>query len=334
MYKVLIPQDINSVGKNYLIDRGYEVIVGSGWDARTIKREVVDCDAIIARTASYSVDVISAGKKLQVIARYGVGTDNIDVKAAEDLGIIVTIAKNTNVQSVAEHAITLMLSCAKNIVYCNKETRNGNWEIRNNLPGTELHGKILGIVGLGAIGVATAVKAHNGFGMNILGYRFTDKSKLPDYIHRVSSIEEIFAQSDVVSLHIPLTPQTQNIVNKELISKMKQTSYLINCARGGIVNEDDLYEALKNNCIAGAAMDVFKQEPAPAYNKLFTLDSFLASPHNAGLTNESSEAMALSCARAVHDVLSCKNPQYPINNPQIRVIAQKSLDIKDKFYKN
>jgi D-3-phosphoglycerate dehydrogenase len=317
MYKVLIPQDISECGKNFLKEKGYKVIVGNGFDAETIKREIVDCDAVIARTEHYTADVIAAGKKLKVIARYGVGTDNIDVKAAEAQGVYVTIAKNTNVQSVAEHTIALMLAIAKNLVFCDAECKKGNWEIRNKLPGTELYGKTLGIIGLGAIGTATAIKAHEGLGMEIIGYDlYTDTSKLPEYINVVSTLEEVFMKSDVVSLHVPYTSETRNMVNKDSFKMMKPTAILINCARGGIVNEDDLYDALVKKEIAGAAMDVFEQEPANPANKLFTLPNFIASPHNAGLTQEARDAMSYSVAQAVDDVLSGRKPKYPINNPK------------------
>lgn len=317
MYKVLIPQDIMSQGKDFLKKHGYEVIIGSGWDAETIKREVIDCDAILVRTALFPADVIAAGKKLKIIARFGVGTDNIDIKAAEKQGVWVTIGKNTNVQSVAEHTLALMLGCSKQLIFINDQVKAGNWEIRNSKPGIELYGKTLGVIGLGAIGLSVAKKAHFGLDMDIIGFdAFADESILPEYIENMPSIEEVFSKADVISLHIPLTHGTKNMVTNELLKKMKKSAFLINCARGGIVNEEDLYQALKNNEISGAAMDVFQQEPADPKNKLFTLDNFIASPHNAGLTYEASTAMVLSAAEAIHDVLSGRKPKYPVNNPK------------------
>lgn len=318
MKKVLIPQDINECGKKFLRDRGYTVVIGSGCDTQTIKKEIVDCDAVIARTAPYPADVIAAGKKLKIIARYGVGTDNIDLAATEKHGVYVTIAKNCNSISVAEHTITLLLAIAKNITYCDAGTRKGKWELRNTLPGVELRGKILGIIGLGAIGGEVARIAHEGFKMNIIGYdAYVNTALLPPYIKAMPSFEEVAKQADAVSLHIPHTPETDNLINKDVLKTMKKSAYLINAARGGLVNEDDLYEALKNKIIAGAAMDVFTKEPPSTDNKLFTLDNFIASPHNAGLTTESTDAMALSDAQAVDDVLSGRKPRYPVNNPGI-----------------
>jgi len=314
--KVLIPQDINHAGKNYLKDRGYEVIVGSAHDAETIKREIADCDALLARTAPYPADVIAAGKKLKIIARFGVGTDNIDVKFAEKQGIWVTIAKGENSHSVAEHTVTMMLACAKNLVYIDQQTKTGGWEVRNKFPITELKGKTVGIIGLGDIGRRVAAMVHNGLQMNVIGFDVLKLDNLPEYIKVVSSLDEIFTNSDVVTLHVPGTPETMNMVNQKTLSMMKPAAYLINCARGGIVNESDLCEALQNRKIACAAMDVFLKEPPELDNKLFKLDNFIASPHNAALTNEASTGMALSCAKAIDDVLSGRMPQYPINNPR------------------
>lgn len=324
MYKVLIPQDINQAGKTYLKKHGYKIVVGKNWDTETIKREIMDSHAVIARTEKYPAEVIAAGKNLKIIARYGVGTDNIDVKAAEELGVIVTITKGANKQSVAEHTIALLLACAKNLIYCDKECRKGNWNVRNSVSGVELKGKKLGLIGLGDIGLAVAKKAHFGFEMEILGYDpYLDAKDLPDYIEVVQTIDDIFTKSDFISVHVPLTSQTKHMIDKELLEKMKPTAYLINCSRGGIVNESDLYEVLKNNRIAGAAMDVFEIEPATKDNPLFTLDNFIASPHNAGLTKEAAEAVALSAAKAVHYVLSGRKPEYPINNPSRKNIQGK-----------
>lgn len=313
--KVLIPQDIDEAGKIYLRERGYEVVVGSGCDPETIKREVVDCDALLVRTAEYPADVVAAGKKLKIIARYGVGTDNIAVEEATKRGIWVTIAKGENVRSVTEHAITMVLSCAKNLVYCDRGTKAGNWELRNTFPGTEVGGKTLGIIGLGAIGRQVAQLAHDGLSMEIIGYDAFLPAGLPDYIETVQDTDEIFKRADFITLHVPAIPGTHNMVDRRTLGLMKPTAYLINCARGGVVNEDDLYDALKNGTIAGAAMDVFVVEPARPDNRLFTLEKFIASPHSAGLTKESMVGVALSCARAIDDVLSGRKPQYPVNNP-------------------
>jgi D-3-phosphoglycerate dehydrogenase len=316
MKKVLIPQDISPAGKQYLSERGYNVVIGTGHDTETLKREIADADAALVRTALYPAEVIEAAKKLKIIARYGVGTDNIDVKFAEEKGIWVTIAKNANLESVAEHTIALILALAKDVVNADAQTRRGNFEFRNTHPGTEIKGKTLGLIGLGAIGLSVASKAHFGFNMNVVGFdAYANPSLLPPYVKSVS-FEQVIEQSDVVSIHIPATPESANMFNKDVFKKMKPTACLINCARGGIINEGDLYDALAGKIIKAAAMDCFEEEPTPAEHPLFTLNNFIATPHSAGLTNEANSAVGVSCAMAIDDVLSGKKPQYPINNPK------------------
>lgn len=313
--KVLIPQDVNDAGKQYLRDRGYDVVVGQGWDVARVKQEITDCDAVLARTMPYPADVIAAGKKLKVIARFGVGTDNIDLKAAEAQGVWVTIAKGANSRSVAEHVVMMMLACARNLYRCDRETRAGNWEIRNTLPGVELHGKVLAIFGLGSIGLHLAHIAHHGLGMRIMGNDLFVSPTLPDYITVEKDKDALFALADVISLHVPALPDTLNMVNERTLRLMKPTAYLINCARGGVVDEEALYDALQKDVIAGAATDVFAVEPAPASTKLFALPNLVLSPHNGALTNDANVAVALSCAKAIDDVLSGRKPEFPVTHP-------------------
>ncbi len=315
--KVLIPQDIREAGKTYLRERGYDVVLGSGFDEETLKREIADADAVIMRTALYPESVIAAGAKLKILARYGVGLDNVDVAAAERRGIYVTVAKNCNMYSVAEHAIMMLLTLARSQVYIDRESRKGGWGLRNTFPIFEVRGKTIGIVGLGAIGQNTAKIAHDGFGMRVLGFDpYADPAKCPPYVTLVKTVEELLRQSDAVSLHIPYTPETRYMINAATLKMMKPSAYLINCGRGGIVNEEDLYEALKNKVIAGAGLDVFEREPVDTANRLLTLDNFTISPHNAGLTVEAADAMSLSAAQAVDDVLRGREPKYPVNAPK------------------
>lgn len=318
MKKILIPQDITECGKEYLREQGYEVVVGSGFDSETIKREGADADAIIMRTALYSGDVIRACKNCKIFARYGVGLDNVDIPAATEIGAYVTIAKNANQVSVAEHTVTMVLALAKRLEHLDikqRENASENYGLRNKLPTQELSGKTVAIIGLGMIGCEVARQLHFGFGMNVIGYdAYADPAKLPDYIQTVP-LDECFRCGDVISLHVPATPETMNMVNKSTFAMMKPSSILVNCARGGIVNEDDLYDALKEEKIFGAGLDVFVDEPPKNDNKLFELNNFIGSPHNAGMTNESRDNMSMSCAHAVDDVLRGKRPRYPVNKP-------------------
>jgi len=316
VYKVLIPEEINEAGIKYLKERNYDVILGSAYDKETIKREIVDCDAVLARGADYSADVIACGKKLKIIARHGVGVNNIDSKAAEEMGVYVTNVIGANPNAVAEHTLMVMLMLAKYVPIFSGCIAAGKWETRNRFLTHELQGKILGVIGIGAIGTRISQKAHFGLDMEIIGYDpYIEYSKLPDYIHGLSSLEEVFERADVVTLHCPLNEETKYIVTEELLKKMKPTAYFINCARGGLVNEDVLCEALKNKTIAAAACDSFEQEPPNPEMELFTLDNFWGTPHQAGLSLKASEACAVSAAKAIDDVLNEREPQFPVNKP-------------------
>lgn len=313
-YKVLIPQDITDAGKNYLLEKGYEVVLGSNSSIETICKEVVDCDAILARTAPYPRSVMEAGKKLKVIARFGAGFDNVDIDAASELGIYVTNTPIANYNSVAEHTMTFILACAKNIVYLDKQVRAGNWEERNRLKGMELESKVLGLIGLGKIGSSVAKKAHLGLGMKVLAYDpYLPEGIDIEGVELVKDRDYIIKNSDFISLHIPATSETKGSINKEFFKKMKETAYLINCARGEVINEEDLYEALTTGEIKGAALDVFNEEPALKENPLFRLDNIILSPHNGALTVEAMDRMGLHAAMSIDEVIKGKVPKWAVN---------------------
>lgn len=313
-FKVLIPQDISDAGKNYLIEKGYEVIIGTDSSVETICEEVVGCDAILARTAPYPKSVMESGKKLKVISRYGAGTDNIDIDAATELGIQVTNAPIANCNSVAEHTIALILSCASNIVYMDNQVRNGNWEERNKTKSIEVEGKVLGLIGLGRIGRSVANKACNGLGMKVIGYDpYISSENSIENIEVLDDINEVYKRADFISLHIPATDETKGSINSEVFKIMKNTAYLINCARGEIVNESDLYNALKSNEIKGAAIDVMCQEPPEANHPLFELNNIIISPHNGALTIEAMDRMGVHAAMGIDEVLTGLKPTWPVN---------------------
>lgn len=315
MYKVLIPQDIHSKAKDYLLQKGYNVQVGPGFDEQTLLHEVPDANALIVRTAPYPANVIQAATKLQIIARHGVGVDNIDLEQAKAQNIWVTVAKGANVTSVAEHTIALLLASAKQLKAFDTATRNDQFPIRNQLHGIELFGKTLGIIGLGAIGQKVAEIAAKGLGMKILAYDVFKPQNIPDYVSWQADVESIFKAADAISVHVPLTSETANLINRASIAMMKDGVILVNCARGGIFNEADLVEALKSGKVRAAGLDVFEQEPPQANHPLFSLNTVMMTPHNAALTDDAAEAMAMSCAIAVDDVLSGRKPQFPIVTP-------------------
>jgi D-3-phosphoglycerate dehydrogenase len=318
--RVLIPQDVENTGKAYLQKRGYEVVVGDkSWDQLRLKKEIAQADGVIARAVHiYDKVILEAAPHLKIIARYGMGVDNIDVPEAERLGIWVTITKSCNANAVAEHAMTLILACAKNLVYAYQQTAQGSgWDaVRYSLYSTELRGLTLGVIGLGNIGRRIAEIAHNGFNMNILGYdAYADISLLPSYIRPFASVDDVFKEADAVTIHVPLNEGTRNMVTLDQLKLMKKTGILVNCSRGHIVNEDALYTALSTGVIASAALDVYATEPVAAGHPLFTLRNYIGTPHFAGTSRSARDLMSLSCAIACDDVLSGRRPQFPINHP-------------------
>ncbi len=315
-FTVLIPQNVSDVGKNYLTDHGYAIKMGTGIDIPTLVREVADCDAVLVRVAPMSREVLAAGKKLQVVARHGVGYDNVDTKAAAELGIWATNAPLSNAMSVAEHTMMLILATGKNLYAIGEKFREGDFDIRLRVRNVDLEGKTLGLVGVGRIGTMVGKKAALGFDMKVLGYDpYLPADKRIPEIEMTDDLEKVFKTADFISLHIPATPETKGMIGKKYFSLMKKTSLFINCARGEVVNEADLIEALKSGTIAGAGLDVFELEPPAPDNPLLAMSNVVVSPHCASLTAESSDRMALHAAMEIDAVLSGRKPQWPVNKP-------------------
>ncbi len=315
-FKVVIPQDITDAGKDFLKEKGYEIIVGGGAvDLDSIKKLVAPADAVLLRTAPFPAEAIDAAPNLKVIGRHGIGTDNIDVAHCTKKGVWVTFAPQSNAASVAEHTIGFLIAAAHNLAFMDKSTRAGDWEVRNKRKGTDLQGKTLGVIGLGRIGRSVAEKCIAAFGMKVLGYDVFLKPEQYPAGASPASVEEIFSRSDFVTLHVPATPETRGLINAKNLGLMKKTAFIVNCARGEVANEKDLYDALRNNRIAGAAIDVFEQEPPAKDNPLFSLDNIMVTPHNAALTYESMDRMGLHAAMGIHAVLSGATPEWPVNRP-------------------
>jgi D-3-phosphoglycerate dehydrogenase len=318
-YKVLMPQEVASEGKNYLRERGYEIKMGSGTTADAIAADVVDCDAILARTAPFPATVFEAGKKLKVISRHGVGYDNIDVARATELGIWVTFAPESNANTVAEHAIGCIFALARNFLQLDRETRTGNFGIRDKLFGTDLSGKVLGIVGLGKIGRRVAKKASQGLEMKVIGYDpYLEAEQVAEFAAPAESMDEVFRSADFLTLHIPGGDANKGIVGKRQFALMKKTAFFINASRGDVVAESDLIEALRGGTIAGAAIDVYAKEPPAKDNPLMAMGNVLLTPHNASQTRECMLRMALHAAQGIDEVLSGKRPTWPVNEPKAR----------------
>jgi len=313
-FRVLIPQDITEPGKKYLEEHDCEIRILDDCSENNICKNVVDCDAILSRTAILSKEVFDSGKKLKVVVKHGVGYDNIDIGEATKHHIQVCYTPEANSRSVAEHTMALILACANKLVYMDRITRNGQWELRNEIRTMNIGKKTLGIIGYGRIGRLVAKAAANGFDMQILVYNHhPSKNDLPDYVTECSDIDEVFMKSDFVSIHTPLTADTIKLVNKDRIKMMKNTAFLINTARGAEMDETALYQALYEGTIAGAALDVFEEEPASKTNPLFKLDNVIVSPHNGALTQESVSQMGLDAAKGIVEVLYGKTVTWPVN---------------------
>lgn len=313
---VLIPSDISQVGKDYLIDKGYVIKMGRGTDEETIMEDVAGCDALLARNEHITRKVMEAGTELKVISKHGVGLDKIDLAAARELNIWVTNGPLSNTVAVAEHTMMLILACAKRLVFFDMAMRSGDYDIRNRIKGMDLEGKTLGLLGLGKIGDMVAQKAIHGFGMRVVGYDpfLPPERRKPD-IRYCDTMEEVFSESDVVSLHMPSTPETKGVVDARLLGLMKPTAYLINAARGDLINETDLTAALTEERIAGAGLDVFQEEPPSQDNPLFHLSNVVVTPHNAALTMETTDRMGLHAAIGIDEVLSGITPSWPAVTP-------------------
>ena len=318
--KVVIPQDITAAGKDYLLERGYELVIGSGkTDIESMKEQVKDADAILARTAPYPAEVLeAAGPNLKVIGRHGIGVDNIDVDWCTEKGIYVCFAPTSNAVSVAEHTVGMMVACAHHFAYFDAEVRKGQWEMRNTRKGVDLQGKTLGLIGMGRIGSMVANICMKGFGMNVIGYdAYLPADRYPEGAVKVETIEEVLKNADFVSLHVPSTPETRGFINKDTLAMMKPTAFLVNCARGDVVNIDDLAVALKNGVIRGAGTDVFPAEPPAKDCPLFECDNIIMTPHSAALTQESMDRMGLHAAMGIHSVLSGEKPDWAVNGAKL-----------------
>jgi D-3-phosphoglycerate dehydrogenase len=312
--KVLITDKMAEEAVQVLKKAGHNVTYNE-MDATTLVKEIGKYDALMIRSRTKAVkEVVEAGAKgnLKVIGRAGIGVDNVDIETAGKYKIPVVNAPTGATASVAELTLGHILTLSRNIAYADKTMKKGEWA-KKTLKGFELDGKTLGLIGTGNIGRYTA-KLAKCFGMKIIGYDpFISKADMKkDGIEKVDEVAQIMEKSDYISLHIPHIPATHHIVNEEMIGKMKPSAYLINCARGGTVDEKALYNALKNGKIAGAALDVYEKEP-PEKSPLFELDNVVMTPHIGANTKEGQIKAGTICAEQINKVLAGKQPDYCVN---------------------
>lgn len=314
-YKVLVPQPVAQEAVEDLEKYGYVVKMGRGAGEEDLIRDVGDCDAILLRTAPCTRAVLEAGRKLKIVARHGAGYNNIDLEAASERGIWVTNTPDATTNSVAEFTLGAIIMAAKRTTLFIESLKRDDFFFKYTNKGSDLIGKTLGIVGLGRIGRAVAKKAYYGLGMRILACAPTAKEEnIPDYVKRVSW-DELFPQSDFVSLHIPARKENQGCVGEKEFSLMKETAWLINCARGEVVDQKALTRALEKKEIAGAFLDVMESEPFVISDPLFGMDNVVITPHIASNTEECMWLMATQAAEQIHKVLSGQKPDWPVNTP-------------------
>jgi D-3-phosphoglycerate dehydrogenase len=305
-----------------ILHQGVEVIRTDNYEVTHLCELAKDVDGIVLRApAKITREIIDAASRLKVISGAGVGLDNIDVKYATQRKIPVLHAPAVNGVSTAEHAVMLIMALGKSLIPFHQEMSKGNYHSRMSLISRELKGKRAGIVGFGSIAKEVAKRLKLGLEMEVTVWvRQYDKSKhgIAEQlgIEVTTDLDQIFAESDFVSLHIPLNEHTRASINKHHFSLMKPTAYLVNTARGAVVNQDDLYEALKAGQIAGAGLDVFDPEPPPHDLPLLSLPNVIVTPHVGGTTVESNYLMATTVARNVLRVLAGERPEY-IGNPEV-----------------
>ena len=311
--KVLIADQINEKGIDELKDIA-EVIVQTDITPAELINTIADFDAIVVRSRTkVTQEVIEASRKLKIIARAGVGVDNVDVEAATEKGIMVVNAPESTSITVAEHTMGIILSLARKISIADKSVKDGKWE-KSKFMGSELSGKTLGVIGMGRIGsqVASRCKAFN---MEVL---VNDPYITEEVASRLGAEivdrDTLFKNADVITIHVPLTSETRHSIAEKEFAIMKENAIIINCARGGIIDEEDLYQALSHGKIGGAGLDVFEKEP-PEDNPLLSLENLVATPHIGASTREAQRDAAIIVAREIIKVLSGKSPKNVINMP-------------------
>jgi D-3-phosphoglycerate dehydrogenase len=293
----LSPATVEALGPDF------EIRHTNGADRAELLPAIVDVDAILIRSATkVDAEALAAAKKLKVVARAGVGLDNVDVKAATQAGVMVVNAPTSNIVSAAELAVALLLASARRVPAANESLKKGEWK-RSKYSGVELFEKTVGIVGLGKIGVLVAQRLA-AFGMNVIAYDpYVQAGRAAQMGVRLATLDELLATSDFISVHLPKTPETIGLIGDEELHKVKPELIIVNAARGGIVDEQALYSALKEGRVAGAGLDVFASEPCTD-SPLFEFENVVVTPHLGASTDEAQEKAGIAVAKSVRLALS------------------------------
>ncbi|QDP42010.1 phosphoglycerate dehydrogenase [Radiobacillus deserti] len=315
--KVLISDPLSEDGIYPLRQAEHiEVTVDTGLTPEELAEKIEAFDALLVRSQTQVTrEIIEKAKNLKIVGRAGVGVDNIDLDAATEHGIIVVNAPDGNTNSAAEHTMAMIMSLARNIPQAYHALKNKKWD-RKKYVGVELKNKTLGVVGLGRIGAEVAARAK-GQRMNVVAYDpFLTEEKAEKMGIGYGTLEEVLAQADFITIHTPLLKETKHLINKEAFEKMKDGVQIVNCARGGIIDEDALYDAIVNKKVAGAGLDVFEQEPVTDH-KLLELPEVIATPHLGASTVEAQESVAIDVSHDVVNFLSGGLAKNPVNLPSV-----------------
>jgi D-3-phosphoglycerate dehydrogenase / 2-oxoglutarate reductase len=315
--RVLVSDNLGEEGVAMFRDAaGIEVDVRTGLKPDQLKEIIGEYEGLVIRSATnVTEDLISAAPRLKVVGRAGIGLDNVDIPAATKRGIVVMNTPGGNVVTTAEHAIAMMLSLTRNIPQATASLKAGKWE-KKKLQGRELFNKVLGVIGFGKIGTIVADRAR-GLKMQVVIYDpFVSPEQIEKAGYQSATLEALYQQSDYITVHVPKLKNTAGMLNKAAFDQMKNGVMLINCARGGIINETDLYDAIKSGKVGGAALDVFETEP-PGDHPLFSLDQVIATPHLGASTKEAQTNVAVAVADQIIDFLQNGTIRNAVNVPSV-----------------
>ncbi|MDP2905185.1 MAG: phosphoglycerate dehydrogenase [Candidatus Omnitrophota bacterium] len=335
MFKILVSDPLSEEGLKILKDvKEFHTDIKTGLASEELKKIIKDYDALLVRSATkVTGDIIKSADKLKVIGRAGVGLDNVDLEAATQKGIIVMNTPAGNTISTAEHTMSMILSLSRSIPQANGSMKKGEWK-RSKFMGVELYNKTLGIVGLGRIGTEVTKRAL-AFGMKVLAYDpFLSLEVAKNIGVEVVELKEVFKRSDYITVHTPLTNETRHIISDKEFSLMKKGVRIINCARGGIIDELALIAALKDGRVAGAALDVFESEPLGADSEFIKLDNVVLTPHLGASTEEAQVNVAIEVAEIVRDALLGRGirnaANYPCLEPEVCKILEPYINLAEK----
>jgi D-3-phosphoglycerate dehydrogenase len=315
--KILVSDSLSKQGIEIFEKAGFTVLVKTKLSKEELLKEIKDCDALVVRSGTkVTAEVIGEAEKLKVIGRAGSGLDNVDTQAATRRGIVVMNTPGGNTVTTAEHTMAMIFAMSRRIPQATVSVKAGKWE-KDKFMGVELYNKTLGIVGIGQIGGYLA-KLAQGAAMNVIAY---DPYLAPERAEKMGvelvDLPELLRRADIVSVHTPLTAETKSLINANVIATMKPGVMIVNCARGGIINEADLVEALKSKRVAAAAFDVFEEEPIKPDNPLLTLDHFICTPHIGAQTSEAQENVAIGIAEQVVDYFTKGIARGAVNIPSV-----------------